>query len=479
MWLFFCLLIVLFLGSGRIPRWLELLLPIAMGLIFGLLGTFWLAPFHLQDSIVQSDFLEYCTGVAAPDPLSTGVSAKRSALPMLLPRSLYNDFGIFDALALGSLISMSLTGSMLYLWGRSLLSPLAGIACVFCALTLGPMTLMGRHLTSYPEMTLCFVLAATTTTFAIVKPSTKSFILGGIGLGIVLLSDARGIIWALPMGGGMLLAIFQAKTFGQGALWIGALLIPTTYSWFLGSEFYVPEAIGLESQVDFRPMLHRFLGPESGFQKSYSYDTRWVWGLESPLILPKTLSFLIEQSQIPVPDTLEIRPEVKLGRILAGKYINLVILASGFLIITLGRWKYRWQLWALFCTALPFGVGLMGNLSLLENHSRFYFQTLSILAVVLGLCWGVIGLKRNNRGSTALAGQVLIMLSLVLGIIPSYFAPNAGWQMRWRNSDASLELWINAYHNKEMDSDPDLRHCRRAFHRLELDNLPLAPQIYD
>ena len=106
-----------------------------------------------------------------------------------------------------------------------------------------------------------------------------------------------------------------------------ACLIPVVYSWFWGSYFFVPQAIGFEEQVDIRPMLYRFLGSSSGYEPAYSYDSRWVWGLESPLTIFDTVSFLLEQGKIEVPDQLSNRSEVEIGRKLARTYLEISVLS--------------------------------------------------------------------------------------------------------------------------------------------------------
>ena len=188
------------LSNRDIRWWKELLLACFLGIFFALLGSYWLSLFHLDGGFIQSDFLEYCTGVSSPHHQSTGVSSKRSTLPLFIPRYFYPYVGIFDALAIGSMISMGLIGSLLFYWGRLLGGGIwSGICCVSTACVLGPLTLIGHHLTSYPEMTLCFVFCAVTTTQAICKPTFWTHLIGGVGIGIALLADARGLFWALPM----------------------------------------------------------------------------------------------------------------------------------------------------------------------------------------------------------------------------------------------------------------------------------------
>ena len=86
--------------------------------------------------------------------------------------------------------------------------------------------------------------------------------------------------------------IMLRMNFRQGLILSRRLLHSHCIFMVLGSYFFVPQAIGFEEQVDIRPMLYRFLGSSSGYEPAYSYDSRWVWGLESPLTIFDTVSFL-------------------------------------------------------------------------------------------------------------------------------------------------------------------------------------------
>ncbi len=462
--------------------WAEFLLALFLGIVFAVLGSYWLSLFHLDGDFIQSDFLEYCTGVASPHHQSTGVSSKRSTLPLFIPRYFYQYFEIFDALAVGAIFSMACIGSLFYYWGRLLGNRIwSGICVVFAACTLGPLTLIGHHLTSYPEMTLCFVLCAVTTTQAICKPALWTHMIGGIGIGIALLADARGVFWAFPMFDGIMVHcvfIMWRENFKKGLLLIVSCGFPIIYSWFLGNYFFVPQAIGFEEQVDIRPMLYRFLGSASGYEPAYSYESRWVWGLESPLTIFDTVSFLLEQGTIDVPDQLSNRSEVEVGRKLARTYLEISLLSlvcSCFYLYT----KDGKRCWALLCSCMPFVVALYGNQSLLENHSRFYFQTLPATAVCMGLCWSIIGQYIERRNPLWYIPQLTLVVCIVLGIQKTPLSPQASWQIRWTNSDASMNQWIQAYQDGEMNKDSNLRHCRRALQMVELDGLPFFPQVYE
>jgi hypothetical protein len=453
----------------------EWFAPLLAGLLFGFAGTIWLSKFHLEGSVLHSDFIEYCTGVSAPYLLSPGVSSKRSALPMMIAREFYEHLGIFDALAAAALVSSAVIGTMVYLWARILAGRMAAAAAIASALALGPLTLISRHVTSYPAMSLCFVAGATAAAWGISSSRKLPMLAGGMGTGLSLLADPRGLLWAAPFLAGLLASALLRGTVRQRTIRLVLLLLPITISWFLGREVYVPNAMGLEEQADIRPMLYRFLGVGTYGSPPFLPPSRWVWGLESPLTAADTLGFLWNQSRIEVPDLLASRPEVVEGRRVARAYLWLTGASAA-----IAFWKLRrntWRLAALVCTLAPFAAGLLGNMSLLENHARFYMQTLPGTALAMGIAWSTLaGRRREGRWRNGI--QLALLWLVVFGAIPSPLGPAAGWQLRWKESDRFFNEVVGAYKQGRYDLDPDMRHCRRALQMNELDERPLTVTLY-
>ena len=284
---FFFILGVLFPKDRRFPLVrFELLFIVLLGFLSALLATFWLSSFHLDGEVIHADFLEYCTGTSAPYLLSTGISSKRSMLPMLLPRMFYPYFGVFDALAIASICSLAISNVCIALWARILGGRTAGYVALCTTICLGPLCVMGHVLSSYPEMSLCFIMGGAATAWGIRYPSMKSIFCASCAIGCTLLADPRGLLWGLSFIGLLLLRIiFHKKRIPFLSIFCGLLYL----SWRLGSYFYVPEAIGFEEQVDFRPMIHRLLGDSSPYSPPFQYSSRWVWGLVPPQEMLDTL----------------------------------------------------------------------------------------------------------------------------------------------------------------------------------------------
>ena len=448
----------------------SILTMLLLSCFASLLASYWLYAFWLDGTVIHADFLEYCSGTASPFLLTTGISSKRSMMPMILPRFFYERWGVFDALAIASCISLALTAWFIGLWARVIGGKTAGYVAIATTICLGPLCLMGHIISSYPEMSLCFVIGAMTTSLAIINPSKRSIVIATVGIGLSLLADPRGLLWGLSYSGLLLIRIIFHQNRFSFLVLFGLVLYG---SWCIGSHVYVPEAIGFEEQVDFRPMIHRIMGGNSPYSPPFQYDSRWVWGLVPIQEAWKTLSFLYEQSQLVVPE-VSVSNEIQIARTLSKEYL---ILSVGTLFTSLlFLYKEPWKILALGTTT-PFLVGLFGSQTMLEHHARFYLNTLPALAMLIAVAWSSIGFTRGKR--KALISTIFFWILVTVGIIQSPLSPTAGWQHRFSGSDEQFSQIRDLYHNKEMARKPDLRHCYRALQSLDLDNKPLQVQIFE
>ena len=470
-WLLLCLL-ALITPKDRSRRHtvMDVTCMTILSICGSILGSFWLYAFWLDGSVLHADFLEYCTGTSSPFLLTTGISSKRSMLPMILPRFFYEQYGVFDALAIASILSLAATSLMVGLWARYVGGRSAGYVAIATTLCLGPLCLMGHIISSYPEMSLCFIIGAATTSLAIMRPSYLTIFLASSGIGISLLADTRGLLWGLSYVGILLLRIlFHRQRFRLSCIAIGTLYL----FWRMGVLVYVPEAIGFEEQVDFRPMIHRVLGDASPYSPPFSYESRWVWGLVPVQEAWHTLGFLYAQSTLEIPD-VPVSAEIHIARKLVGQYLYISVWTLLLCILFLR--KHIWKLLALG-TTVPFLIGLYGNLTMLEHHARFYLNTLPALAFLLALAWNLIGWK--SKSWYVVPCNIVVWTLVLLGILQTPMSPTAKWQHRFSGSDPSFSGVVSQYQNGFMDRKADLRHCYRALQSLELDQQPLKVQIFD
>jgi len=481
------LVIALILGfiigkpSSSSLRYRDGLLAIVFGVIFAWISTYWLSLFYLKgSSVIYSDLIEYCTGVTTPKALMAGVSSKRSVLPMLLPRAFYAELGVFDALAFGALCSSFAVGFLFYIWGALLGGSSLGIIAVLFALIPAPMTFIGRMLTSYPEMSVCFMLGSVATCCGILSKKPIAMLFGGIGVGIILLADTRGIIWAIPYFIGLIIAALFRGTKQNRIVRLVLLIIPIWYSYSLASQVYVFNAIGIEQQVDLRPMLYRWA---KSYPPPWDYPSNFTWGMNPFSEFPKTIQFLMEQGNLNVPNDL-ISAQVLRGRVISQQYFYFAGLGA---LLAMFQWRRTpWRLFALFITLSPFLIGFQGALTMLEEHTRFYIQTLPGVIILWAIAWqGVnsigawmrpLNWKQNNF---QLFIKTAILLSLILGSIPSILSPTAEWRREWNGTDSSFRDILSRYENGTMHRDPMQRFCQSAIDKNIKEDRPLTVTLYD
>ena len=89
----------------------------------------------------------------------------------------------------------------------------------------------------------------------------------------------------------------------------------------------------------------------------------------------------------------------------------------------------------------------------------------------MGICWAIVGQYIERRNLFWYVPQFMVIV-YCFGHSKDTLGPTGFWQIRWTNSDASLNQLIQAYQAGEMNKDSNLRHCRRALQMVELDELP-------
>ena len=350
-------------------------------------------------SSISTDFMEYCGGLGSMmlDD-EAGWPAKRSRGAAWLPDLMAGPLGILDGLAMAAVISCGLIGGGLYLWGRALGGRTAGVVAMLASLAMGPMVLLSRMLSYYPEIIASFVLGAAATAWAIRARTPMTMLLAGTGIGAVLLVDVRGLMWALPLLGGAGLAALLGVRKEDGveprviwtrrALLVGALLVPIVLSYQAGTWAYPAHTTSLELQLDLRPLFatHGATGPD--FVPPYEIDTAYRWGHSPVWEIPGTLGFILAQSSMEAPEGLAAQEGV--GS--ASQHIDPWMLLAGLGVVgALAVARLRsWRLWALFCTLFPFAIALRGMDVVEEMQPRILTHWMPGLAVLIGLGFSAV-----------------------------------------------------------------------------------------
>lgn len=477
-------------GTSSDLRWWDVPIGLMLGLLWTLLCCDWLSHFHTDpNGIFYADLIEYCNGVSTPKPLGVGASNKRSAFAMLLPRHFAKSEGVFDGLALGAVWGQIGIGALLYWWGTLISSRRMGVSVLLLATVAAPLTFISRVLSSYPAMSLCFVAGAVGTMWGIKSKRILPTFFAGIGLGMTLLADTRGIVWALPWLGGLMGAIALRGTVSNKMLRLMALIIPLYWSHQQAPNFYVFDAIGIEPQVDIRPSLYHWLGI---YPPPYEYDSNFTWGMAPLSDLPKTIHFLFEQTQLVVPPS-ERDAGLELGRAIAKFYWEWALLGMGVALLWFAR--KPWTLMAILVSVSPFVMTFHGGLTMLEEHIRFYIQTLPGIVILWTILWeqGVhlwdYPIQRLSeswqkwirypiQGVLLWVLPLYLLSSLVLGSIDSPLSPTSNWRRDWDPQPSDFGDIISNYKDGRMMRINSIEACGKGIQKVEKMNKPLETTLY-
>lgn len=411
------------------------------GLLVGL-GGVWLGAFSLSDArvVTTSDFSEYCQSVAAElDQTPRQWSANRSRLSGLPAVWAARHLGVADGLLVGAFVGQALLGVGLYLWGRALHSPLAGVAAAICACGLAPLAVLGRMLTFYPVIVGSLTLATGLVATAWARPTRWTALLAGVGVGLALLVDLRGLLWALPLLGTAMVGLLRPTRGVLGR--VGLLVAPVVVAWELAAWAYPPHTTTLEVLSDLTKGWHGIVWVVH-VPAPATADTGYIWG-RSPLThLPDTLLWLAEQGRR-VPPSLRTHPHTvqALGQLLS----PLVPWLAGCTGLTmLGLIRRPGRLLLLAGTALPFAVTLEGAIAARFAGMRFLGNGAPVLAVVAGVGLAVLAgagrrpLPKRAGPSPRSVAAWIVLVALMVGTIPSVLSPLSHWRGRFKNADAGL-----------------------------------------
>lgn len=351
-------------------------------LLFSTLFLCWFAwtflyPYHFGLPYFETDFVDYCVGVAQWDDPTAHFPPKRSRLAGWLPSILTRGFssieyGILKGLLLASSISMVGIAVLLTTWMERV-QILAGWCTLACLMACSPWIGMGRFLTFYPEIILGITVATVGIWYGLFTGSTdvpnisttfgRGLIVGG-SIAICGLIDARGLIWA---GWFTILSIgwklWHRDSLRDGlAFWTG-WLCSLLGGWTLGKYTYGPYSTSLIRQLDIAP-LRIALGLDDA---SSIFPVEFHWGWEWRGLLDNILFVLSQQTEGLPSSTPSLYWWTWLGFIA----VSLLFLVRKHTLVVL--------------VLIPTFVAYLQIGHAVENHVRFYMQSLPILVTALGL----------------------------------------------------------------------------------------------
>ena len=414
-------------------------LLVGAGLVSGALQTGWLGGFAAAGGqLATSDFGDWCAAVATmADGDEARYPAHRARLTAALLAPLARRVGVADAILWGATVSGGALAAALYLWGRALHGRVAGLAASAFGGAVPPVLRLSRTVSFYPEATAIFTWGMALAAAAARWPGARALLGAGIGLGLCLLVELRGLIWALPglgvAGLGLLLGPWRPAW--APPLRLAALAAPLALAWSLGPWAYHERTGSLEEQADVRQRLYELGHTDPRFAPPWTTDSRYIWGRTPLAEVPKTLLHFKEQSAlIPPVATLGPTSAVAAERAWAWAPLALGSLALG----VVSLWRRLPLILALGLTSAPFLVALQGALTIQQGSDRFMGQVGVVLPLWLGLGLAALGQGAarppgeasaiDRRGLLAVLTAGALAWALTLGALPSALSPVAAWR---------------------------------------------------
>lgn len=459
-------------------------LPWLVFLAFGYLAAIVQFPLLITAPYFETDFADYCISLLAFEDPRIPFPPKRSRFAAVLPFVFSQSAGIVNGMAQAAWFSTALLGMGIYFWASQVAGRVAGVFAVCIALTMAPLVSLSRFLNFYPEIVTAFVWGAAFLAYAFRKRTPRSFFLAGIGVGICLLIDSRGLIWALPYGVAGVFGCLTLKGWRSKCLALLCFVIPLYLSWYGGWWAFTSFSSPLEKQIDVRPLFVGFDEDNPALKPPWLYPSKFIWGWSRLSELPRTIEFLWEQKNIAPPQGfLDWQNALRLQDDYFKVWRNFSL--SCALAAAAGLCFKPWRFIGFLAALCPFVAAFIGIESMVEQHIRFFTHALPGVAVLGGVAaaqvfrFGCSFNKRYRLPPLCLGACVCILgLSVALGWIPTWMSPETSWRPLWKVSASTLsKIQEKARYDVDFNDNSWEADCARAIQADGQIDLILYPQV--
>ncbi|MFH1468013.1 MAG: hypothetical protein ABIO70_26740 [Pseudomonadota bacterium] len=420
----------------------DLALLVGSGLAGGALLAWVFGPrFSPLYPLTASDFDQYCELVGAYAQLGEATfDSPRSRLAALLATQAARWLGIVPALALLSLGSVVALAAGVFLWARSLHGRTAGLLAVLLLGAVAPVGVLARDVSFYPFIVACSVWAAAGVAATFRFRGALPALVAGVALGLLLVADVRGVLWALALLPLALLgAVLAAEHRGQALLRVLVLLAPLVLSWGAATQL-VPDRTPSVAQQSYNYVREGV--EQAGAGPTWTENTAvggqvplgFVWGQTGPRELVTTLRFLRElNASVPARVSRWVhRPRE------AGDQVGpwLPILVVSLLVGLGGGLRKRRRMLALAGTVAPF-LAVFYNAANILPQARFLSTSMVALPLVMAVGLATLveapvqlgpGLSLRRRLPNRALLAVAIAALALAGLPPNWLALGASWR---------------------------------------------------
>jgi hypothetical protein len=271
----------------------DLALAAGAGTIFAALAHFVFAPASLAGSVVTgSDVGEHLFLLHALESRNwVGWSANRYPLPALLAHAVCTAHDPVGCWYQAGIVSMAFAGAGIFLWGRALAGPAAGIAALVFAGAVQDLVVMAHTVSGYPEILALWSLAAGLSAYTVRAPSPTACALAGLAVAGTLMSDARGLLPGLATLATTGVAVLRCGSWRRVLAAAVGVALPIAASWYVYNR--IPARLNsLETLVEtsVKVSYTRAGLPEPPSQGPPGNG--YVWGASTIADLPTIVSHL-------------------------------------------------------------------------------------------------------------------------------------------------------------------------------------------